>query len=67
MSGIGFDEEGIEHIVPDGEEHRHCANYLCGCNPDCLSTESYTSSGHDFWSHWALGSGPPANQPGQDD
>ena len=50
MTSIGRDSSGDEHLVPDGEEDRHTADPLCGCNPD-----PYHDEGPWWWGHHSTG------------
>jgi len=57
MKSIGFDEDGDEHMISDGEdESMHTADSLCGCNPDPFCHDpaywgDYTTPATWWWGH----------------
>gem|GEM_PF-3864332 len=59
-SSIGFDSQGDEHLIPDGDDPTlHKADPLCGCNPDAYNDDGYESFRQGrpakwFWSHYSL-------------
>lgn len=40
------------HSFPEGEEARHIADHLCGCNPDAMSNETPESHMRGEPSEW---------------
>jgi len=59
---LGKDNEDLDHMCSyEDEIDLHKVDYTCGCNPDCMNTESYTYPGDDFWYHhpflWSVGRG----------